>query len=76
MLIKQLSTSFEIGCLNILIDLLSDSRLFQSFIRWCFLSFFPMVVEYREEFNLPNAIRWSIIGLCAGIISGFVLTLV
>jgi hypothetical protein len=73
MTIKQLSTNLEIGFLNILIDLLSDSCLFQSLIRWIYQIAIPRLVEIQDSFEIKFALRWSLAGLVSGALIGFIL---
>jgi hypothetical protein len=75
MSIKQISSNLELGLWNVLIDLLSDSQLFQDFIRWVYQVLVPGVIKIQDAFNFTAALRWSLAGTGFGILTGFLIAL-
>jgi len=75
MSLRQLSTRIEVSFWQIIISLLSDSRLLQSFIRWVYLEFFPTLSAFIQHFNQQRVIRWAAAGLGLGLMPGFLITI-
>jgi len=75
MSLRQLSTRIEVSFWQIIISLLSDSRLLQSFIRWIYLEFFPTLIAFIQHFNQQRVIRWAAAGLGLGLMTGFLITI-
>jgi len=74
--IRQLTIRLEIGMLSILIDLLSDSRLFQDIFRFFHKRILPELFALRESFNTRLATGLSLAGLVLGFLIGFFISLV
>jgi hypothetical protein len=74
MTMKQISINLEIGLLNVLIDLLSDSRVFQTLVRWTYQVGIPQLMDIQDAFAARLALRWSLAGLISGVLVGLLLS--
>ena len=75
MSLRQLSTRIEVSFWQIVIILLSESRLLQRLVRWVYLDFLPLLVAFLQHFEQQRVIRWAAAGLGLGLMTGFLISI-
>jgi hypothetical protein len=75
MTFRNLSSRIELNFWQILISLMSESQPFQRSIRWLYFGFGPAVRNFYQQIDLKRLIRWSVVGLSLGIITGFLISI-
>ena len=75
MSLRQLSTRIEVSFWQIIISLLSESRLLQLLVRWVYLELLPTLVAFLQHFNQQRVIRWAAAGLGIGLMTGVLITI-
>lgn len=75
MSLRQLPSRIELTFWQIVINLLSQSRMLQRFIPWVYLKVRPHVMTVRTGINLRRFVRWSATGLGLGLITGLVISI-
>ncbi len=75
MSLRQLSTRIEVSFWQIIISLLSESRLLQRLVKWVYLEFLPTLISFLQHFNQQRVIRWAAAGLGLGLMTGFLIAI-
>lgn len=75
MSLRQISTRLELSFWQIIICLLSESRMVQRLIRWVYTDFYPQTDHY-QWIDLKKIILWAALGLGLGLLCGFVIAIV
>ena len=75
MSLRQLSTRIEVSFWQIIIILLSESRLLQRLVKWVYLEFLPTLITFLQHFNQHRVIRWAAAGLGLGLMTGFLIAI-
>jgi hypothetical protein len=75
MSLRQLSTRIEVSFWQIIISLLSESRLLQRLVKWVYLEFLPTLIAFLQHFNQQRVIRWAAAGLGLGLMTGFLIAI-
>lgn len=76
MSLRHLSSRIELGFWQIAIGLLSESTSLQRLIRWFYLDFRPGTGEIVSRFERQRVLRWSAVGLGAGLLFGFIVAII
>jgi hypothetical protein len=73
--LRQLPSRIELTFWQIVINLLSQSKLLQRLIRWFYLELMPHSKLFIQQIDLKRFVRWSATGLGLGIITGLVISI-
>jgi hypothetical protein len=75
MSLRHLSSRIELNFWQILIGLMSESNLFQKSVRWLYISAGPAVSDTIKRIDSKQLVRWAVIGLGFGLLTGFLMYL-
>lgn len=75
MSLRHLSSRIELNFWQILIGLMSESKLFRKSVRWFYFGAGPAVSDTIKKIDPKLLVRWAVIGLGFGLLTGFLIYL-
>lgn len=76
MSLKQISIRLEVSFWQLVIQLLSESRIVQALIAWIYHNGLPATIRLTHNLEGERAIRWAIGGLAIGLLAGLLSVLI
>ena len=73
---KQFSIRLEVSFWQLVIQLLSESRPVQALIAWIYYNGLPATTRLIHNFEVERALRWAIVGLVIGFLTGLLTALI
>ena len=76
MSLKQLSIRLEVSFWQLVIQLLSESRVVQAMITWIYHHGVPDTTRFIQSIEIERALRWVAVGLALGFLTGLLSVLI
>jgi hypothetical protein len=76
MSLKQFSIRVEVGFWQLVIQLLSESHTLQGIITWIYHRGLPASELLANNLEVERALRWALVGLALGFLTGLLSVLI